>query len=218
MTAYPGFFLTLDGPGGTGKSTTAAALTRLLRQAGHPVHATAEPSTSELGQTTRRLADHVHGIALALLVAADRHHHLDTEIRPHLAAGHTVVCDRYLPASLVLQRLDGVPLRFIQTINAGITLPDLAVILTAPAATITTRLTDRGSHHRFEDDLGNVQRELDLYEQAIDVLETLSVPVLRVDTDTLTPGQAARTIQRMAGLQSATVAVPPPPPTPDGDP
>lgn len=213
-----GIFLTIDGPGGTGKSTTAMALARRLRQAGQPVHATTEPSTSDLGQSTRRLANQVRGAALALLVAADRHHHLDTEIRPHLAAGRTVVCDRYLPSSLVLQRLDGVPLKFIQAINAGITLPDLAVVLTAPAATIATRLTDRGSHHRFEDDLGNVRRELDLYEQAIPILESLSVPVLLIDTGASSPEEAAEEIGRAVGLLSATVAPPTPSPIPDSDP
>ena len=216
MTAR-GFFLTIDGPGGTGKSTTTAALAHCLSQAGRAVHPTTEPSPSELGQTTRRLANQVHGTALALLVAADRHHHLDTEIRPHLAAGHTVICDRYLPSSLVLQRLDGVPLEFVQAINAGITLPDLAVILTAPAATIATRLTARGSHHRFEDDLDNVQVELNLYEQAIPILESLSVPVLHLDTNAATPEEAANAIAHAAGLVSATVA-PPTSPTPDGDP
>ncbi len=213
-----GFLLSIDGPGGTGKSTTTAALTRQLQQAGHLVHATTEPSTSELGQSTRRLANHVHGTALALLVAADRHHHLDTEIRPHLAAGHTVVCDRYLPSSLVLQRLDGVPLNFIQAINAGITLPDLAVILTAPVDTLTTRLAARGSHHRFEDDLNNVQRELDLYEQAIPILENLSVPVIRIDTHTLTPESAATAIRHTAGLPTTTVATDTSSPTSDSDP
>ncbi|WP_143658394.1 hypothetical protein [Embleya scabrispora] len=39
------------------------------------------------------------------------------------------------------------------------------------------------SHHRFEDDPDNVTRELDLYEEAITILRTMAVPVLRRDTD-----------------------------------
>jgi len=200
-----GFFLTVDGPGGIGKSTTVAALARQLQQAGHTVHATTEPSSAPLGQATRRLANEVRGTALALLVAADRNHHLATEIRPNLASGHTVVCDRYLPSSLVLQRLDGVPLDFIQAINAGIDLPDLAVILTASADTIARRLVTRGSHHRFEDDLGNVQRELDLYDQAIPILVSMSVRVLRIDANALAPQGVAAAILHEAGIASATV-------------
>jgi len=208
-----GFFLTVDGPSGIGKSTTVATLAQHLRQAGHAVHATTEPSGSRLGVVTRQLADDVHGRALALLVAADRNHHLVTEIRPHLTAGHTVVCDRYLPSSLVLQRLDGVPVDFIQAINAGIDLPDLAVILTAPTGAISGRLLARGPHHRFEHDPGNVQRELDLYEEAIRILETMGVPVARIDVGTLSPQDASRAILHAAGVSSATVTA-----TPDPDP
>jgi dTMP kinase len=51
--------------------------------------------------------DTYRGMALACLVAGDRHHHLATEILPALQAGKIVVCDRYLPSSLVLQVIDG---------------------------------------------------------------------------------------------------------------
>ncbi|MFJ7996791.1 dTMP kinase [Streptomyces sp. NPDC096310] len=214
----PGFFLAVDGPGGIGKSTTVAALAQQLQQAGHAVHATTEPSSSPLGQVTRRLANDVRGPALALLVAADRNHHLATEIRPRLATGQTVVCDRYLPSSLVLQRLDGVPLDFIRAINAGIDLPDLAVILTASADTIARRLVTRGSHHRFEDDLGNVQRELDLYEQAVLVLESMQVRVVSIDVDSVTPEGAAAAILHAADIPSATVPPTAPSPNPDNPP
>ena len=202
----PGFFLTIDGPGGIGKSTTVAAVARQLRAAGHTVHTTTEPSHSPLGQATRRLADQVHGQALALLVAADRRHHLSTEIRPHLQQGHIVVCDRYLASSLVLQRLDGVDLDFIQTINAGIDLPDLAVLLTAEADLITHRLTTRGAHHRFERDPANVQRELDLYRQARDILTALAVNVAQIEAGTAAPDDVATAILHASGLTSATVA------------
>jgi dTMP kinase len=201
-----GFFLTVDGPGGVGKSTTVAAVVLQLEQRGYTAHATTEPSHSSLGKATRQLADEIHGEALALLVAADRRHHLDVEIRPLLAEGHVVVCDRYLASSLVLQRLDGVDLDFIQTINAGIDLPDLAVILTADAATIAARLADRGAHHRFEHHPGNVRRELDLYGEAIVVLDALSVAVAQIDVSTLTPDDVAAAILHASGLTSATVA------------
>ena len=198
--------MTVDGPGGSGKSTTVAALSEHLRQNGHTVHTTSEPSPSPLGAAIRKLANDVHGIAPALLVAADRHHHVTSEIRPALAAGHIVICDRYLPTSLVLQRLDGVPLDFIQTINAGIMLPDLAVILTAPAATISERLLARGSHHRFEDDPANVQRELDLYEQAIEILESIPIRIAHIDISGLTPAGVVQAILHTGAVASATVA------------
>jgi dTMP kinase len=202
----PGFFLTIDGPGGIGKSTTVTAVAQRLAEAGHIVHVTTEPSHSPLGQATRHLAEEVHGEALALLVAADRRHHLRTEIRPHLAQSRIVVCDRYMASSLVLQRLDGVDFDFIRAINAGIELPDLAVLLTTDAATITDRLTTRGAHHRFERDPGNVQRELDLYQDAARILRALSVTVASIDIATASPDEVASLILSASGLGSATVA------------
>ncbi len=47
-------------------------------------------------------------MALACLVAGDRHHHLASEVLPVLRAGKVVICDRYLPSSLVLQCIDGI--------------------------------------------------------------------------------------------------------------
>ncbi len=134
-----GTFITIDGPGGSGKTATAAALASLLRADGHTVHETAEPTTGPIGMLTRAMVNQVHGHALACLVAADRYHHLDTEIRPERAAGHIVVCDRYLASTLVLQARDGVPVPYLLSVNDGIDLPDLAVILSAAPEIIAAR-------------------------------------------------------------------------------
>ncbi|MFF3404382.1 dTMP kinase [Streptomyces sp. NPDC002659] len=56
---------------------------------------------------------------------------MEHEIKPSLKAGDTVICDRYVASTLVLQRLDGVSLKFLLDLNADILMPDLAVILTA---------------------------------------------------------------------------------------
>ncbi|WP_030662594.1 dTMP kinase [Streptomyces rimosus] len=190
----PGQFITLDGPGGVGKSTTLAALTEHLCRRGEKVHATTEPSHSTLGQFTRAHVDQIHGRALACLVAADRYHHLHTEIQPRLAAGDTVVCDRYLASTLVLQRLDDVPEPFLLALNADIRLPDLAVLLTAAPETIATRLACRGAHHRFEEDPDMPGREIALYRDAARTFERLSVHVLVLDISTLTPTETAARI------------------------
>jgi len=51
----------------------------------------------------RDLVPTASGATLACLFAADRYHHLDTEIRPHRDAGRIVLCDRYLASGLVVQ-------------------------------------------------------------------------------------------------------------------
>jgi dTMP kinase len=195
MTRQPGRLVTLDGPGGVGKSTTLGVLAEVMRGRGAEVHTTIEPSTSALGRFTRANADHIRGRALACLVAADRYDHIRTEIQPRLDAGDVVICDRYLASTLVVQRLDGVPEPFLLALNAGIVLPDLAVILTADPPTIAKRLADRGGpHHRFERDPGIPAREVELYGQAARTLGGMGVPVLTVDTTGTTPSDAAALI------------------------
>jgi dTMP kinase len=123
--------ITLDGPGGVGKSTTARLVGAALTTAGLSVHATAQPSRAPLGELARHGTDTYQGMALACLCAADRHHQLAVEILPALRAGTLVLCDRYVPSSLVLQGLDGVPSDIVWHLNHGVYRPDLAVILTA---------------------------------------------------------------------------------------
>jgi dTMP kinase len=199
-----GLFVTLDGPGGVGKTTTTRALSRLLTRHGHHVHATTEPSHAELGTIARTKNSTYSGHALACLVAADRYHHLATEIRPHLDAGYVVICDRYVPASYVLQRMDGVPLDFIEHLNAVADIPDLAVILTAEPAETTARIDRRGTRHRFETGPVSAQLEADLYDHATQRLAVNGYPLLTIDT-THTPApviaeRIAEQITRRTGL------------------
>jgi dTMP kinase len=124
-------FVSLDGPSGAGKSTIVRHLAQMLVAAGEDVHVTAEPSNGPIGQLCRELAETVTGHALACLYAADRYHHVETEIRPLLTAGKTVISDRYVPSGLVMQRFDGVNPAFLWQLNAEAKRPDLAVILEA---------------------------------------------------------------------------------------
>ncbi|WP_149564087.1 dTMP kinase [Streptomyces cacaoi] len=194
MNPQCGHFITLDGPGGVGKSTTLTALTEHLREHGHRVHTTTEPSTSPLGRFTRTHTNRIHGHALACLVAADRYRHISTEMQPHLDAGDAVVCDRYLGSTLVVQRLDGVPEPFLLALNADIVLPDLAVLLTADPPTITRRLAARGAHHRFEHDPDPPTREVELYARAEQTLTSLGIRVLTAATSNTTPSKMAARI------------------------
>jgi dTMP kinase len=70
------------------------------------VHVTAQPSHDRFGEIARHGTDTYTGHTVACLVAADRYHHLATQIRPQLAAGRIVLCDRYVASSYVLQRVD----------------------------------------------------------------------------------------------------------------
>lgn len=164
---YPGLFVTVDGPNGSGKSTLVAAIVEALGVYGDVVHPTREPSPSGFGDFVRGAEPDVGSRGLAALVAADRHHQLVTEIVPQLDRGATVVCDRYVESSLVLQRIDGVELDYILAVNSGIARPDLRIQLLAEPATLRDRLAKReqAGQRRLERE-GGPERELELYAQA----------------------------------------------------
>lgn len=145
-----GRFISIDGPSGIGQSTVSALLRSALESRGVPTVLTAEPSASPLGDLARYGTHKYRGMALACLVAADRYWHLEREIRPALRLGRVVICDRYVPSSLVLQRLDGVDQPFLWSLNQAAERPALAVILTGEPERSYQRASQRGTYSRFQ--------------------------------------------------------------------
>jgi dTMP kinase len=99
-------FVTFEGVDGSGKSTQAGLLAEHLAAAGREVVATREPGGTPLGEKIRGLlldGDHPAPWAEAALFAAARAELAERVIRPSLAAGADVVCDRYLDSSLAYQ-------------------------------------------------------------------------------------------------------------------
>ncbi|MGH3687607.1 MAG: dTMP kinase [Pseudonocardiaceae bacterium] len=176
----PGVLITLDGPGGVGKSTATRLVVETLQAAGVPVHATTQPSRAPLGELARHGTDAYRGMALACLCAADRHQ-LATEILPALHEGKVVMCDRYVASSLVLQGLDGLPAEVVWQLNHGVYRPDLAVILTGDPEVIDARLRARGGHSRFERAEDNSDMETGLYVHAVVDLRAKGWPVATLE-------------------------------------
>jgi dTMP kinase len=187
-----GMLVSIDGPGGSGKSTIAALVSQRLSARGLHPWATAEPSSTALGRLIRASTDIYHGIALACLVAGDRHHHLAAEIRPHLRDGAIVICDRYLPSSFVLQRIDGVSWEVIGQLNVGAEPPDVAVILNADPLTLRQRMELRGgTHSRFERAPDGPAIEHALYQDTVSRLHALGWQICEIDTTNRTAASAA---------------------------
>lgn len=188
-----GIWIAIDGPAGTGKSTTVAAVADLLIAGGQSVHRTQQPSRSSLGTFIRTVLDSYDGYPLACLLTADRYAHVQTEIQPALAAGLAVVCDRYVP-SAALDLVRGVAPDVVWKLHAGLPPPDLMVLLTAPAQTAVARIGRRGSHSRWQCEAGNADREVHAYDVAAEHLRDLGWPIIAIDTDVKQPDEIARDV------------------------
>src|SRR5262245_8721582 len=107
LVTNPAPFISLDGLDGSGKSTQCRLLADRLRQRGYTVTECSDPGGTAVGDVIRELLLHRrHELALpceALLFMASRAQLTAEIIRPALASGHAVVCDRYLLANVVYQ-------------------------------------------------------------------------------------------------------------------
>ncbi len=166
MAEARALFIALEGIDGSGTSTQTGALSACLRDRGHEVHETCEPSRGPIGRMIReRLSTRCAAIdpaALALLFAADRLDHLSCEIEPALARGAVVISDRYVLSSLVYQSIecDG---PWVQGINAQARWPDICALVSLPwdkaVARVTARQTTAGGEkERY--DTPDLQRQL----------------------------------------------------------
>jgi dTMP kinase len=100
-----GKFITLEGVDGAGKSTHLSWLVNHLRAQGHTIVQTREPGGTLLGEKLRELLLHepMHLETEALLMFAARREHLERIIKPAMARGDWVVCDRFTDASFAYQ-------------------------------------------------------------------------------------------------------------------
>lgn len=132
-----GRFITLEGGEGAGKSTLAQALAAALTASGRDVLATREPGGAPGAEAIRALllegaTDRWSAGEEALLLSAARLNHLTTTIRPALARGAWVVCDRYIDSTLAYQgAAGGLDAAKIAQLNAYIDadVPDLTFVL-----------------------------------------------------------------------------------------
>jgi len=145
-------FITFEGIDGVGKSTQANLLEEYLRSLGHDIVRTLEPGGTELGVEIRQMLLHRKGEvsprAEALLYAADRAHHVETKVKPSLAAGKIVMSDRYLDSSVAYQgagrELSMEDIRGISIWATGGLLPNLTILLDLDAASARARRNTTG--------------------------------------------------------------------------
>jgi dTMP kinase len=154
-----GKFITLEGIEGVGKTSNLRFIKDLLEAAGHDCIITREPGGTPLGEALRGLLlshsdDNMSADAELLMMFAARAEHLQKVIRPALAEGKTVLCDRFTEATYAYQgggrQLDVDKISLLEDWAQGDLRPDLTVILDAPVEVGRARAGSRSAPDRIE--------------------------------------------------------------------
>jgi dTMP kinase len=157
--APAGRLIVLEGGEGAGKSSHVQAVKNWLEQRGRQVVLTREPGGSPLAEAIRGLVlgDWPEGIDAAteaLLIFAARAAHLQALIRPALAQGCDVVCDRFVDASYAYQGaargLGAEAIAGLERLTLGGLRPDLVLLLDIDPQLGLQRAKRRGDANRFE--------------------------------------------------------------------
>lgn len=151
-----GRFITFEGIDGAGKSTHIEAVAERLRRRGGELVSTREPGGTALAEQLRELVLHAPMDALteALLVFAARRDHVSQIIRPALARGASVLCDRFTDATFAYQGGGrGFDLAVLATLEGWVQQglqPDLTLWFDLPAAVAAQRRHAVRAPDRFE--------------------------------------------------------------------
>lgn len=153
-----GWFIAIEGGEGSGKSSVHAALGAALRAREHAVELTREPGGTPLGEQIRSLVlaktSVETDVTELLLFEAARAQLVATVIRPALARGDTVICDRFAASSVAYQGFGrGLGRDLVERANAiatGGLRPDLTLLLDLPAADGLARRTVAGAANHFD--------------------------------------------------------------------
>jgi dTMP kinase len=148
-------FITFEGIDGSGKTTQVQLLASRLEAEGAEVVITREPGGTPLGEEIRNLVLHGGDMAPwaeAALYAASRAQHVEELIRPALARGATVLCDRYVDSSVAYQGIArGLGLERVLELNlaaVGGLMPDRTILIDIEPGRAVTRIG--GERDRIE--------------------------------------------------------------------
>jgi len=148
-----GLFITFEGTEGSGKSTQVPLLVERLCEWGNTVRIFREPGGTPIGEEIRHTLKHSHANAAMtaeaelLLMNASRAQLVREVIRPALARGEVIVCDRFYDSTTAYQgygrQLDLASVRHIIDLAVGQTRPDLTLFLKVPQTVSEERLRSR---------------------------------------------------------------------------
>lgn len=148
-------FISFEGIEASGKSTVMAAVERALREEGHEVVVTREPGGTPAGDAVRAIflqpGVRVNPLTEMLLINSSRAQLVADVIRPALARGAVVLCDRYVHSTLAYQGHGrGLPLDLVRSVCDAATgglMPELTLLVDISYETSRARLAARGEGH-----------------------------------------------------------------------
>lgn len=176
-----GAFVVLEGIDGAGTTTQAERYAAHLRARGRLAHVTREPSGGPIGSLIRLALTHRLSLqearraeTMALLFAADRLDHVESEIVPQVKDGGVVISDRYDLSSLTYQSTSATEdpaalkalIGWIRELNRHARRPDVTVVLNVSPAVAAERRRARGSARELYEDTALQARLADAYRRA----------------------------------------------------
>ncbi|MDR2162977.1 MAG: dTMP kinase [Clostridiales Family XIII bacterium] len=181
-----GLFITFEGPDGSGKSTQIRLLGEYLMGKGLDVIYTREPGGTRIGEKIREIILDPHSTEMdplteAMLYASSRAQHVAEVIRPALAAGCVVLCDRYVDSSVAYQgygRGIGGIVAEVNAIATGDVTPDLTIFLDIGPEACFDRIGKHGGDRIESEDISYHQA---VYEGYLELAEKYPGRFKRVD-------------------------------------
>ena len=153
-------FISFEGPDGSGKSCQVEPLIALLREKGYEVYMTREPGGTPIGEDVRKTLfdlkfNEMDPRTEILLFQSSRAQLVAQEIRPRLAKGEVVLCDRFMDSTLAYQgyghETDIEQLKNVVNFATGGLKPDLTILFDVDAETGLSRRKQEGDWNRLDD-------------------------------------------------------------------
>ena len=185
-----GFFITFEGPDGSGKSTIIELVYKYLKDKNTPIILTREPGGSIIAESIRSIILDKKNTKLsysteALVYAASRAQHFDEIIRASLLENKVVLCDRFLDSSLVYQGIArNLGVEEVLEINRFAikdTLPNLTIFFDVDPIVGLNRINKNSDREINRLDLESVEFHQKVYEGYLTIVKENSNRIVRVD-------------------------------------
>jgi dTMP kinase len=207
-----GKFITFEGPDGSGKTTVSTAVAARLEQEGYQILLTREPGGSRIAEKIRDIILDPQNTDMdvrteALLYAASRRQHLVEKVLPALAAGITVISDRFIDSSLAYQGCGRhIGIDEVYAINQFAIeghMPDRTIFLSVPAETGLKRIR-KGRAYLDRLDQEKLSFHQDVWNGYQQVIERYRDRMILIDADREVEAVVLDAYQAVKGIIDGT--------------